>query len=409
MKRAAKWLALALVLVLMLGMTACQPQSDNGDDNDKGDNAVNAQVEAIFNGLTEEERDCAKYELEKYAKTYWNGNVVYNESVMFLKEQDGSLPPVSLMYKADKILAVRDAKLGTLYTEGVDYALVDGKIQFLEGSSMPTMSYNAYYLKNEIPNASLPCTGGGYIAFSEGGNFHKRQVAVTYIHTDEWAGPVPAYKGDKLSKAIQKLKNNEEITIVLFGDSISTGANSSGFINFEPRAASWFEMMVEMLKSTYGNDKINFVNKAVGGTDSAWGVKRVDMDVTPLEPDLVILAFGMNDGTFKVDPTVFGNNLQTMMDAVKAGSPDCEFILVSTMLANPLAALQCARQEEYEPVILGMEKEGVAVANVTEVHRHLMTMKRYWDMTGNNVNHPNDFLARLYAQTLLATLVEGYK
>ena len=131
--------------------------------------------------------------------------------------------------------------------------------------------------------------------------------------------------------------------------------------------------------------------------------------MTPLEPDLVILAFGMNDGTFKVDPTVFGNNLQTMMDAVKAGSPDCEFILVSTMLANPLAALQCARQEEYEPVILGMEKEGVAVANVTEVHRHLMTMKRYWDMTGNNVNHPNDFLARLYAQTLLATLVEGYK
>ena len=79
------------------------------------------------------------------------------------------------------------------------------------------------------------------------------------------------------------------------------------------------------------------------------------------------------------------------------------------MLANPLAALQCARQEEYEPVILGMEKEGVAVANVTEVHRHLMTIKRYWDMTGNNVNHPNDFLARLYAQTLLATLVEGYK
>ena len=370
---------------------------------------MNMQVEAIWNGLTEEERDSAKYELDKYTKTYWNGEVVYNEAVMFLKIEDGSLSPVPLMYRAEKILAVRDALLGTLYQEGVDYDLVDGKIQFLEGSTMPTMDYNEYYLDKEVPGASLPRTGGGYIAFSEDEKFHKKQVAVTYIHTDKWSGPVPKYKGERLPKTLEKFKNKEELTIVLLGDSISTGANSSSFIQSEPYAVAWFDMMVEMLKTAYDINKINFVNKSVGGTISAWGVERIEPDVVPNNPDLVILAFGMNDGSLKVNPSEFGNNLQMMMDAVRVSNPDCEFILLSTMLPNTLAAIQYGCQEDYEPVILGMEKVGIAVVNITELHRYLLTRKRYWDMTGNNINHPNDFIARLYAQAMLATLIEDYR
>ena len=34
----------------------------------------------------------------------------------------------------------------------------------------------------------------------------------------------------------------------------------------------------------------------------------------------------------------------------------------------------------------------------------LLKYKIYWDMTGNHVNHPNDFMVRIYAQTLLGTL-----
>lgn len=29
------------------------------------------------------------------------------------------------------------------------------------------------------------------------------------------------------------------------------------------------------------------------------------------------------------------------------------------------------------------------------------------DITGNNVNHPNDFMARVYAMNLLSALVES--
>ena len=41
---------------------------------------------------------------------------------------------------------------------------------------------------------------------------------------------------------------------------------------------------------------------------------------------------------------------------------------------------------------------------MTELHRILLSRKAYHHMTGNNINHPSDFLARLYAQGLLALL-----
>ena len=48
----------------------------------------------------------------------------------------------------------------------------------------------------------------------------------------------------------------------------------------------------------------------------------------------------------------------------------------------------------------------VSVADMTDMHKKLLaTGKRYRDMTGNNVNHPNDFLARVYAQVILRTLI----
>ena len=48
----------------------------------------------------------------------------------------------------------------------------------------------------------------------------------------------------------------------------------------------------------------------------------------------------------------------------------------------------------------------VAVANLTQIHKDILaTGKKYRDMTGNNINHPNDFIARVYAQVVLRTLL----
>ncbi len=45
-----------------------------------------------------------------------------------------------------------------------------------------------------------------------------------------------------------------------------------------------------------------------------------------------------------------------------------------------------------------------AVANFQSAHKYLLKTKGYSDLTGNNVNHPNDFLIRLYAQVVASKL-----
>jgi hypothetical protein len=40
------------------------------------------------------------------------------------------------------------------------------------------------------------------------------------------------------------------------------------------------------------------------------------------------------------------------------------------------------------------------------VHAELLLHKRYIDITGNNVNHPNDFLIRWYFQMVSSLLLE---
>jgi hypothetical protein len=40
------------------------------------------------------------------------------------------------------------------------------------------------------------------------------------------------------------------------------------------------------------------------------------------------------------------------------------------------------------------------------LHSSGRPQKQYWDLTGNGVNHPNDFCHRIYAQVLSALLVK---
>ena len=68
------------------------------------------------------------------------------------------------------------------------------------------------------------------------------------------------------------------------------------------------------------------------------------------------------------------------------------------MLANKEAEGYYRQQYLFINELNKLKCEGVAVMDVTSVHAALLERKSYRDMTGNNVNHPNDFLSRIYAQ-----------
>ena len=208
-----------------------------------------------------------------------------------------------------------------------------------------------------------------------------------------------------MPKTIAKLKNNEGLEILFYGDSITTGANSSGAVGVAPYAATWMDMFKKSLEKTYNNNKITTVNTAVGGKTSGWGVQNAQERVATHTPDLLVVGFGMNDGG--LSPAQHKDNIYTIISVAKAANPNVEVLIVSTMLPNPEVRMTVGNQALYESALLTLETEGIVVAPVTSMHKYLTEHKRYSDMTGNNVNHPNDFVARLYAQTLIETMVIG--
>ncbi|MBR3639685.1 MAG: hypothetical protein IKN50_03675, partial [Clostridia bacterium] len=159
------------------------------------------------------------------------------------------------------------------------------------------------------------------------------------------------------------------------------------------------------LKAKYGYNDITHVNTAKGGTLSTWGVTEAQSKVASYSPDLVFIGFGMNDGTLQVAPATFKANIKGIIDAERAANANSEFILIAPMLANP-DTLFDGCQDQYLAVLEELESQysGVAVADMTSTHQDLLEIKSYQDMTGNNVNHPNDFMVRYYAQTMLTLL-----
>ena len=349
---------------------------------------------------------------ERSMQPFWQGTTMYNESILMVSH-DGGIPEGKLLFQPTEILSVRSARLDQEYEEGVDWILEDGKIKRTVNSRIPYLSTDDLYFPSYIPGLTMPKKDGGAVLYREESYFHDRQIVVTYTHAENaWNGPIPQLADDVLQKTFYKLRNGEPLKIVLYGDSISDGSNSSGFVNAPPYLPIWGRLAADTLEKYYGT-RITFVNKSVGGTASQWGAEQTATRVVSQNPDLVIIAFGMNDGAGTgagdgVRPQVFKENIQSIINQVRAANPSAEFILVGTTLPN--AETICFDQQPYyfeKLQEIADSCSGIATANMTEVHRKLLERKSFADMTANNVNHPNDFLARWYAQYIVGMLKDS--
>lgn len=386
------------VLALLLCLSGCGTAENEG----KGaESMIESTVSREETGSKPVSRLYTTYDNAAYTYPIWEEGLVINETVMFVENEDGSVPPAPLLYTPTKVIGVRSATMVKSYEEGLDYIIEGNTLVRTENSRIPVMRYDEYYPESEIPGKTMARTGGGYICFSEGDFFHNQQVAITYEHEDAWNGPVPAYKGDRLPNTVKKLRDGETLTIVLNGDSIAAGGNSSQVIGALPLIPDWFTMFTDSLKRVYPAELVTH-NTAVGGQISTWGMQNAHELVGQYAPDLAILAFGMNDS---LTPAEFVRTTQATMEKIREDAPDCEFILVGGIVPNKEFNGFWRQQYAYEEALLALEQPGVAVAQVTSLHRYLLETKRYYDMSGNNVNHCNDFLARLYAQVLNALLI----
>jgi lysophospholipase L1-like esterase len=92
-----------------------------------------------------------------------------------------------------------------------------------------------------------------------------------------------------LSKTLSKLKSGDHTTIVALGDSITE-------ITFHTRGhMNWVGFLSEALFETYGNGVCTIINSGKCASTFEESLTRLDRDVLRYQPDLVIIALGMND------------------------------------------------------------------------------------------------------------------
>ena len=91
--------------------------------------------------------DLPRYDNTKYLQYYWDNHITYNESAMLVRNADGSLDPVKLLFSVDEIISVRSADLTKKYVEDVDYKIENGKLIILEDGNIPVLDYNRMYFE----------------------------------------------------------------------------------------------------------------------------------------------------------------------------------------------------------------------------------------------------------------------
>lgn len=333
---------------------------------------------------------------DHYMRPLWHSDTIFNETIL-LYSADGQAANGKLLYQPDHILSVESYDLKHSYTEGKDYTFSGKTITRTANSPMPYRADASFDAKDLNWN-----------------NTQSQWVVVTYTHRDQWNGPVPGYKGNLLPRTMAKLHAKKPLTIVAYGMSITRGMDVSGYDNVPPYMPTYVDLFARQLRKAYRDEHVKLYNAGLPGSVVTWGAQYADQYVNPLKPDLVILDFGMND-FWRLTPGEFRGYIQTIMKKVKAANPKVEFILLSNMKFDPAYVLDSDKNkafytgnlEGYSHALKQMQTKGAANLDMYSISGELYHDKKAKDCIVNPM-HPNDYLARWYAQGLSALLIRHY-
>lgn len=340
-------------------------------------------------------------------RPFWQGTVTEGESVLFLRDAKTGEARAKLLFPVETIRSVKNSRGTVTYEEGKDYTWTKGSREIVvpKGSRITTSLPNDLRRKPKSQKYELTHRdGNGEILFGALLEYHDLQTCITYEHPEaSWPTPLPKSDPRVLPRTRTRLNERKPVSIVVLGDSISSGCNASGWAGGEPYQPAYPELVRRHLHEVYGGE-VTLTNLSISGRDTAWALTLVD-DVLKPAPDLVVLAFGMNDSSGRPAKD-FKANTEAMIARVRAKRPEAEFVLVATMLGNRgWIRLNHDLFPQYRDALASLQGPTVALADLTSIWTRFLELKEDHDLTGNGVNHPNDFGHRVYAQVISGLLL----
>lgn len=422
-------LAFAAVCVLGAGCAREPIQSDDGDKT-KPNIADFPFYNADYMSL--------QYVKETYessmTKPYWLGNVIYNELALPILYDNGDAY-ANLLYTPLTVVSVMDQKLFVTYEEGKDYVVdkENKRLVIPEGSSIELLSENAEhgvdipegYEYSTAPDSvskytvwgGQPGDASAYV-YTESSLFYGRYLSITYAYdiSELPEGLFNTFDGTMLMNFRSKLAAGEDVSVAFIGDSITDGSSSTGDnLHVEPNTPCYAKQVCAEIERVYGVN-VTYTSGAKGGTKSEWpltGEGLLSLNrVLDAKPDLCVIAYGMNDAT--ADPPVsavkYQSNIENIMLKVRSANPNCDIILVNSFPCNPLYEKEAGLFDNYgrklEELSQKYDDGSVKYINMQTVGKNFLQIKRYCEISSSNVNHPNDFLHRVYAMNIMTAICD---
>lgn len=388
-----------------------------------------------------------KYDAEEIVRPIWETDVIYNETVLLLEETPGGVASGKLRFTPKEILSIRDSSLKYEFKEGTDWEYKDGKICRIDGSVIPyfteknTYGEELYYrnfnpetgeLSEGIPydedaQTKFQTVDGEHTAvWLEDTTLLEHLINVTYRYDPaDYTGPKQQYEGDRLPRLQQKIENGEEIKMLVLGDSIACGGSSSGNKNIEPYMGSFYDLLGDAISRKSGAACYVDNQDAMGGQISDYSLAKIgnltraQISINRFQPDVVLIHWGMNDGTWGCTPERYRSNLIQIISDCKAINDQLEFIIVGTCMPNDNGCCYVDAAGNRTPVYgyqpyyseacatIPSEERGTVFVDAGEIHRYFLAEnKKFLDMTASGINHPNDFVIRLYAMNLVKAIIK---
>ncbi len=330
---------------------------------------------------------------------------VVGESVLFLRVDDGTGSAI-LQHLPAGIEAIASSDGMTHYEVGRDVVWTEESRLLRLTSGSRIRAYSEAELRRPAGSQAYALThrdGNGEILFGPELEWAEMQLCVTYTTRYATVDTPRVVDLEQLSRIRSRLRAGTACTLVVLGDSISYGHNASGLYSRPPFQPPYPGLVAKALRERYASE-VQLVNLSVSGTNTEWGITRA-ADVVAERPDLVILAFGMNDSV-SVSAEQYQRNMARIRSLIRESAPECDFILVAPMLGNPdWTTLNHEVFPQYRDALSALCEPGSALADLTRVWTGMLRQKNYLDLTGNGVNHPNDFGHRVYAREVSLLLL----
>ena len=215
---------------------------------------------------------------------------------------------------------------------------------------------------------------------------------------------------EKIMLDSKGLHEHGAINVVIFGDSVSTGAMFSG----NDYENVYWNRLRRKLNAFRDYIPVNMINSAIGGTTAKRSLERLDRQVLKHEPDLVIVCFGLNDVNKPIEEYL--SSLRVIFERCK--ETGCEVIFMTPNMLNTYVAegtpeqyydyafktaemQNGGRMDEFIYSASDLAREcGVTVCDCYSRWKELSKTQDTTKLLINRINHPTPEMHMLFADML---------